>query len=163
CGHCGQQDDVRLSMEHFRHGAPVAVYAVQGYCPECANQNRIYGGRFFAAFSASDNRRLIAAEREWNARRDSDLEPYWPREELPPTYMTHHANFALPKQGYTHWWTMFNARQLLLLAELLRAIEAGPSQEVREQALGAFQQYLRNQNMFCIYDVGYDKLAPFFS
>ena len=35
--------------------------------------------------------------------------------------------------------------------------------DVRHQALGAFQQYLRNQNMFCIYDIGYDKLAAILS
>ncbi len=34
---------------------------------------------------------------------------------------------------------------------------------VRDQALGAFLQYLRNQNIFCIWDIGYDKLAPLFS
>ena len=32
--------------------------------------------------------------------------------------MTHQANFALPKQGYTHWWKMFNPRQLLVHAAL---------------------------------------------
>ena len=57
---------------------------------------------------------LAAAEREWYARRDADLQDYWPREELPHTYMTHHANFALPKQGYTHWWKMFNATRSCL-------------------------------------------------
>ena len=40
------------------------------------------------------------------------------REEIPHTYMTHHANFALPKQGYTHWWKMFNARQLLVHTQI---------------------------------------------
>lgn len=163
CGRCGQKQDVRESVEKFGHTAPVAVYATQGYCPACKAEGRIYGGRFFAKFSDSDLLRLVAAEREWDARRDADLAGFWPREEIPYSYMTHHANFALPKQGYTHWWKMFNARQLLLLSELLRAIVECEVREVRDQGLGAFQQYLRNQNMFCIYDVGYDKLAPFFS
>jgi putative DNA methylase len=163
CGKCGQKQDVRESVERFGHGAPVAVYATQGYCPDCDAEQRIYGGRFFAKFAERDQRRLVSAEQEWSARRDADLAEFWPREEIPYSYMTHHANFALPKQGYTHWWKMFNSRQLLLLAELLRAILRCKVIEVRNQALGAFQQYLRNQNMFCIYDVGYDKLAPFFS
>ena len=78
--------------------------------------------------------------------------------------MTHHANFALPKQGYTHWWKMFNARQLLVHSQLFQFASNGKEYppDVRYQALGAIRQYLRNQNMFCIYDVGYDKLAPFF-
>jgi hypothetical protein len=163
CGHCGKKQDARESVEQFGHTAPVAVYAIQGYCPDCDVEGRIYGGRFFAAFSSLDQQRLVCAEHEWHNRRDSDLSAFWPREEIPQTYMTHHANFALPKQGYTHWWKMFNSRQLLLLSELLRTILRSKDSGVRDQALGAFQQYLRNQNMFCIYDVGYDKLAPIFS
>ena len=77
-------------------------------------RRQIYGGRFFADLSSIDSSRLVCGEREWYARRDGDLHDYWPREELPDTYMTHHANFALPKQGYTHWWKMFNARELLV-------------------------------------------------
>jgi putative DNA methylase len=163
CGRCGLKQDLRQSMEKFGHGAPVAVYAIQGYCPSCANEGWVYDGRFFSGFDASNQRRLSEAEREWDKRRNADLAGFWPTEEITPTYMTHHANFALPKQGYTHWWKMFNSRQLLLLSELLRAILQNEARGVRDQALGAFQQYLRNQNMFCIYDVGYDKLAPFFS
>ena len=157
--------DIRESVQVTRQGAPVAAYSVQGYCPACDAQRHIYGGRFFAGLSGEDGARLARAEREWHARRDGDLRDYWPREELPNTYMTHHANFALPKQGYTHWWKMFNARQLLVHSQLLQFASNGKeySLDVRCQALGAIQQYLRNQNMFCIYDVGYDKLAPFFS
>lgn len=163
CGKCGLKQDVRESVEKFGHSAPVATYALQCYCPDCDSEGRVYGGRFFANFGDNGLRRLVAAEREWTARRDADLADFWPREELPHSYMTHHANFALPRQGYTHWWKMFNSRQLLLLSELLRSILRCDCRDVRDQALGAFQQYLRNQNLFCIYDVGYDKLAPFFS
>ena len=163
CGKCGQKQDIRESVEQFANCAPIAVYATQGYCPDCETEGQIYGGRFFSRFEGAGEVRLVAAEREWVLRRDADLSSFWPREEIPHTYMTHHANFALPKQGYTHWWKMFNSRQLLLLSELLATILRCDAIEVRNQALGAFQQYLRNQNMFCIYDVGYDKLAPFFS
>jgi putative DNA methylase len=30
--------------------------------------------------------------------------------------MTHLLNGGIPNHGFTHWWTMFNARQLLLHA-----------------------------------------------
>src|SRR5262249_43424934 len=94
---------------------------------------------------------------------DADLSDFWPRDEIPYSYMTHHANFALPKQGYSHWWKMFNARQLLALSELLRALLRCEVSNIRDQALGAFQQYLRNQNMFCIWDISRDCLAPLLS
>jgi hypothetical protein len=79
--------------------------------------------------------------------------------------MTHHANFALPKQGYTHWWKMFNARQLLVHSQLLRCASNGEKQsaDVRHQALGAIQQYLRNQNGFVIWNIQADKVEPSFS
>jgi putative DNA methylase len=164
CGKCGQKQDVRESVEKFGHVAPVAVYAIQGYCPDCDTEGRLYGGRFFAQFSGGDQQRLVKAEGEWSARRDVDLADFWPREGIPYSYMTHHANFALPKQGYTHWWKMFNSRQLLLLASLLKAIQNGKaSKEVKEQVLGAFQQYVRMQNMFVIWHQTYDKIAPFMS
>jgi putative DNA methylase len=164
CGKCGQKQDVRESVEKFRLGAPVAVYAIQGYCPDCDADARIYGGRFFAEFTGANQRRLVRAEEEWIVRREADLADFWPRETIPYSYMTHHANFALPKQGYTHWWKMFNSRQLLLLALLLKAIQNGKaSKEVKEQALGAFQQYVRMQNMFVIWHQTYDKIAPFMS
>lgn len=164
CGKCGALQDSREATDASGHAAPVSVYALQCYCDSCNSEARIYGGRYFAAVGPKDVSKLNAADREWLSRKDQDLAGFWPREELPHSYMTHHANFALPKQGYTHWWKMFNSRQLLLLSHLLRASTTGTALSgTQEQVIGAFQQYLRNQNMFCIYDVGYDKLAPFFS
>src|SRR5204862_8063336 len=78
--------------------------------------------------------------------------------------MTHMNNGGIPNHGYTHWWTMFNPRQLLGHTQLLRAImHAGGDRhrpETREFVLGAFQQYLRNQNMFAFWHLTFDKLAP---
>ena len=163
CGKCGHPQDFRTSVQSTSRSAPVSPYAIQGYCPTCDAAGHIYGGRFFAEANNTDSHRLNSAEAEWARRRDADLSPFWPRETIPDTYMTHQANFALPKQGVTHWWKMFNSRQLLGLTLLLKSATTAKDEGVRLQAIGAFQQYLRNQNMFCIYDVGYDKLAPFFS
>jgi adenine-specific DNA methylase len=166
CGSCGQQQDLRDSIEKSGHGAPVAVYATQGYCPDCDADSQNYGGRFFTAFTANDQRRLARAEQEWNARRDVDLAKFWPREEIPYSYMTHHANFALPRQGYTHWWKMFNARQLLVHTQISKFIETHLGDKrtasAAMQALGAHQQYLRNQCMFAFWHSGRDHFAPHF-
>jgi putative DNA methylase len=164
CGACGLRSDLRVAVKDSSKSAPVTPYALQGYCPDCAADGHIYGGRYFQAPTANDFARLVAAERDWAQRRDADLADCWPREEIPHTYMTHQANFALPDQGYTHWWKMFNPRQLLVHASLLKAVNQNDaSADLQYQALGAIQQYLRNQNMFCIWDRGYDKIAPFFS
>src|SRR5262249_7293960 len=123
-----------------------------------------YGGRFFKSPDERDIGRFVAAEHEWASRKDADLDGFWPREELPRTYMTHQANFALPDQGYTHWWKMFSARQLVVHAALLKAVvTCGAVELIKDQALGAVQQYLRNQNAFTIWNIAADKLEPFFS
>ena len=51
-------------------------------------------------------------------------------------------NGGIPNHGFTHWWTMFNPRQLLVNALLLKAInEVGGDKygwETREYILGTF-------------------------
>jgi putative DNA methylase len=166
CGACGTPQDFRLSVQRTRRTAPVMAYAIQAYDASRDASGTPYGGRYFASPSAADVDRMIAAEREWASRKDADLNGCWPREEMPFTYMTHQANFALPEQGYTHWFKMFNPRQLVVHAALLRSISMlgeGMPEGVREAALSAHQQYLQNHSMFCHYEVGWDKLAVTFA
>ena len=166
CGACGTVQDVLTAIKASEKSAPVAAYALQGYCPACHKEKRPYGGRFFVA--VEDTRRLNAATREWERRKAHDLSSWWPRQDIPYGFMTAIANADIRQDhGFTHWWTMFNPRQMLVHSQLLRAIVAGGSTahrwETREYVLGAFQQYLRNQNMFCFWDVSYDKLVPHMS
>ena len=166
CAACGAPQDFRLSVQATRHTPPSVPYAIQAYDPERDASGAPYGGRYFKVPSEADIDRLVAAEREWALRRDTDLDGYWPREELPRTYMTHQANFALPELGYTHWYTMFNPRQLVVHTTLLRTIGAlatGADVRVREAAISAHQQYLQNLSMFCHYEIGWDKLAVTFA
>ena len=165
CGRCGLEQAFNETLEGIGHGAPLAAYTIQGYCPQCDNDGHIYDGRFFTKYSETDQRRLAQSEQEWESRKDVDLAQFWPREEIPHSYMTHHANFALPKQGYTHWWKMFNSRQLLVHSVLLRSICAtgDVAPDIRHQALGAIQQYLRNQNSFVFWNPQRDTPEPFFS
>jgi putative DNA methylase len=163
CGACGDQPHFARSVQATRRTAPVAPYAIQAYDPVRAASGVPYGGRYFKVPSEADIERLVAAEREWASRRNADLDGHWPREELPRRYMTHQANFALPEQGYTHWYKMFNPRQLVVHAALLRAtVTASFSEAVRLQGLGAVQQYLRYQNMFSIWNIARDHFAAFF-
>lgn len=166
CAGCGTPQDLRLSVQRTRRTASVVPYAIQAYDLARDAEGGVYGGRYFAAPSAADMDRLVAAEREWDSRKNADLNGFWPREEMPFTYMTHQANFALPEQGYTHWYKMFNARQLLVHAALLRSIKTlgvALPKDVKEAAISAHQQYLQNHSMFCHYEVGWDKLAVTFA
>lgn len=162
CGACGTVQDVLGSLKASGKGGAFGLYAIQGYSPARARGGSAYGGRFFVA--GDDSRPFVAAEAEWEARKEGDLAAYWPRSELPFGFMTHSNNGGLPNHGFTHWWTMFNARQLLSNALILRAIQRVGGQkhrwEVREFVLAAFQQYVRNQSMFSFWHISYDKLAP---
>jgi hypothetical protein len=142
---------------------PKAAYVVQGYSRRRQDSGQPYSGRFFAA--ASDSRRYNEAVKEWDSRKTSDLKDFWPVSELPFGFMTHMNNGGLPNHGYTHWWKMFNPLQLLIHALLLKTImtTGDYSQDARECVLGAYQQYLRNQCDFTIWNLQADQLEPMFS
>jgi len=161
CGACGTVQDVLTTVKATGKTGPMAGYAVQGYAPKGADKGEAYNGRFFAPYDLKLATQYDAAQREWDARKDADLADYWPRSAVPYGFMTGIANGDIREgHGFTHWWTMFNPRQLLVHAQLLKAIVTvgNHSWEAREFVVGAFQQYLRNQNSFCFWDTGYDKL-----
>lgn len=165
CGRCGTVQDVLTTVKATGKTGPMAAYAVQGYAPKRDAAGKPYSGRFFAPFDSAHARQYDAAFKEWEELRNSDLKDYWPKSEVPFGFMTHMNNGGIPNHGFTHWWTMFNPRQLLVHSQLLKAIQelGNYTSETREYVLGAYQQYLRNQNMFCFWDISRDCLAPHMS
>ena len=165
CARCGTVQDVLATVKASGKTGPMASYAVQGYAPGRDAEGMPYSGRFFAPFDASHAKQYDMALQEWEERKEGDLNDFWPRSELPYGFMTHHLQGGVPNHGFTHWWTMFNPRQLLVQAQLLKAIVniGNYDWKIREYILGAYQQYLRNQNSFCFWDRGYDKLVPHMS
>lgn len=158
---CGREQDVLTSIKATNKTGPVSMYAQQCYCPECDNNKELYGGRFFAKPNLAQ---FDAANLEWNIRREKDLNAFWPKSELPYGFMTHKLNGGIPNHGFSHWWKMFNAKQLLIHSQFLKICKQIDTDEnVRDVLMGMFQQYLRNQNMFCFWDKGYDKLVPMMS
>ncbi|TDF53909.1 DUF1156 domain-containing protein, partial [Cupriavidus sp. L7L] len=163
CASCGTKQGVLDSVRATGKAAPFAAYAVQGQASSLANP--AYNGRFFTPYTDFYARQESAATQEWEARKHTDLEPYWPKSVIPQGITTTVKDVLPNGHGFTHWWTMFNPRQRLVHALLLKTIctVGSYSESAREVVLGAFQQYLRNQNLFCIWDSGYDKLVPHFS
>ncbi|WP_423377902.1 DUF1156 domain-containing protein [Burkholderia sp. LMG 32019] len=165
CAACGTVQDVLTTIKATAKTGPMAAYAVQGYAPKRDAAGKPYRGRFFAEYDEARARQYDAAFAEWEARKDADLKDYWPRSEIPFGFMTHMNNGGIPNHGHTHWWTMFNPRQMLVHTQLLKAIATlGTYGELeREYVLGAFQQYLRNQSLFTLWNVKADKLEPQFA
>jgi putative DNA methylase len=167
CGACGTVQDVLETVKASGKTGPAAGYAIQAYSRSRDSSGVPYGGRFFAPFTNLQARQNDAVLTEWESRKDADLAPYWPKSELPYGFMTHHLQGGVPNHGFTHWWTMFNQRQLLVHALLLKAIhKAGGDThkwETREFVLGAFQQFLRFNCMFTVYHPNNDQATKHFA
>lgn len=162
CAACGTVQDVLTTIKATGKTGPMAAYAVQGYAPKRDAAGKPYSGRFFAPYDAKYARQFDTAISEWEERKDADLREFWPRSELPYGFMTHHLQGGVPNHGFTHWWTMFNPRQLLVHAQLLKAIAEVGSYDwaVREYVLGAFQNYLRNQCVLAFWHINKDHFVP---
>ncbi|MHB1421471.1 MAG: hypothetical protein ACYCX4_18130, partial [Bacillota bacterium] len=156
-------------VKDIRRTAPVATYALQCHCPECEAEGYNYNGRYFKAPDNYDAIRIIAAEKEWAERKNGDLFDYWPKERLPYAWMTHHLNGGIPNWGYTHWWIMFNSRQLLIHSQILKTIISNclnynnTLPQVLEYGISSLSQYLQNQCCFCHWELEYDKIAVMFA
>ncbi|MDC0404230.1 hypothetical protein OAM26_04275 [Porticoccaceae bacterium] len=163
---CGRQQDVLDSIKLTQQAGPMAAYAMQCFSPGRKESSAPYNGRYFAAISVKDAERQNAALEEWNQRKAADLKGCWPSSEVPFGFMTGMANGDIRKgHGFTTWDKMFNPLQLLGNALILKALDKayGFSDKTKEIVIGCFQQYVRNQNMFCFWDIGYDKLVPMMS
>lgn len=168
CQNCGKENNTLESVKPTHHTAPVAVYAFQCHCPQCEAEGYNYNGRYFKAADAEDILRLDAAEQEWEKRSQADLNEYWPKQECWDAYMMRANGGVNDGWGYTHWWKMFNSRQLLVHTQLLKAIMDAHdairySDDICEQALGGWLQLLRYVSMFSFYQQQYDKVIPHFS
>lgn len=165
CAACGTVQSVLTTIKATEKTGPMSPYAVQAYAPKRDAAGKPYSGRFFGAYDIAHARKYNAALAEWESRKEGDLKDYWPRSELPYGFMTHLNNGGIPNHGFTHWWMMFNPRQLLVHSQLLKAIfELGEYDwAVREYVLAAFQQYLRNQSLFTLWNVQADQLEPQFA
>jgi len=165
CQSDGRENDVLDAIKASGKTGPMAGYAVQAFSPGRKESGAPYGGRYFLPFDQRAAEQYSASLLEWEERKEKDLAHYWPRSELPYGFMTHHLQGGVPNHGFTHWWTMFNPRQLFVLSLLLKAITENGcySNSTREYVLAAVQQYTRNQNLFTIWNAAADKMEPLFS
>lgn len=161
CAACGTVQPIVTSIEATKKTGPTSIYAVQGYAPKRDAAGKPYGGRFFSAADGAFAKQYDTAFAEWEARKDADLKDYWPRSAIPFGHMTHQRQ-PLPQHGYLNWSEMFNPRQLLVHAQLLKTIVEFGNYDwtTREYVLGAFQNYLRNQSVLAFWHVKKDHFVP---
>jgi putative DNA methylase len=157
---CGKQWDVLESIEKTKKTGPVAMYAAQGYCPACEKSGLPNSGRFYVV---PDSRTYDAAAKEWMSRKDGDLSGNWPVSELSFGWKTH--GWGIPEYGYTHYWKMFNYRQLLVHSLLMSSIKglSSDNPSSSELVLGSMQQYLRYNCYGTIWHHQNNQISAFFS
>ncbi|MDO8527159.1 MAG: DUF1156 domain-containing protein [Deltaproteobacteria bacterium] len=163
CQSDGSENDVLTAVKATGKTGPIAAFAVQGFAPRTQLRKDAYNGRFFSQFDERLTQQYNAAIVEWEKRRNTDLDSYWPKCELSKGWKTH--GWAIPEHGFTHYWMMFNPRQLLTHTQLLKSIltVGSYSWDTREYVLGAFQQYLRNQSLFGFWNIQRDTPEPHLS
>jgi hypothetical protein len=165
CTECGTTQDIIAALRQTEKTAPFGAYAVQGYAPQRDKAGKPYSGRFFATFNIGHAKQYDATFAEWEARKDADLKGYWPQSDIPPSLRAMVKDLIANGHGYKQWADMFSPRQLLVHAQLLKAIVNIGNYDwaVREYVLGAFQQYLRNQCLFSFWNPQRDTPEPMFS
>ena len=168
CQSDGKENDILDAIKATGKAGPMAAYAIQAYSSRRNASGIPYGGRYFSPFNESLADQYSAAVKEWESRKNSDFSDFWPSSEIPYGFMTAVANGDIRLgHGYTHWWTLFNPRQLLMHANfnktLMSASSKGYSRSAIECVIGSYMQILRYHCMFGIFQSQYDKLIPHFS
>lgn len=161
CGGCGRQQDPLTCIKLTGHLAPVFPYLIQGIDPEMKEKKFAYSGRFF---DVPDFSLITKSIDEFKNR--IDLKRWTPDVELWFGHQTHQRT-NLPAHGYTHWHYMFNPRQLyvnsLLLKEISEADEDVADDLTKSQVFGGWQNYLRHNCMFTIWNPQRDTPEPQFA
>ncbi len=148
CHACGHEERVLDAVARRGSALELELHGLEGYCVGC--------GRFFKRVDEEDLALLERARREFARRREALLIP---RQAIP----THGRSDPRPvNHGYTHFWQLFNERQLVCLSALLEGILAVRDRDVRELLLLAFSDCLDTNNMFCKYEADWHKVSVFF-
>jgi len=148
CANCGEEQELLDAVKRKGTALDLEMHALEGYCAGC--------GRFFKRVDENDLAEWQKAKVEFERCRDTLL---FPRQAIP----TEGRSDPRPiNHGYTHFWQMFNERQLLSLSILLEAIMHLPDQNIRELMLTAFSDCLDSNNMFCKYEIEWHKISVFF-
>jgi len=120
CSDCGQKYGIRDAIQE-QGGFDLRLYAVEYYCEHCdrhSEEKSVY--KNYKQAEDADRELIQEAREEW--RGNEDLHKYVPDEKIPQGHMTSERN-PIFEHGYTEWTDMFNDRQLLNLAKLMRSID----------------------------------------
>lgn len=161
CRACGTLQNFSDAVLQSGQTSPVASYGFQGLSHVNKQGSDPYRGRFFGF---RNEEKVFKTAQDELVEREIELNRFLPTGNVPEGLETS-VRTPLHKYHYEKWRDFYNPRQLLSLSLINKAIwtEGDYSNECREFVFATFQQYTRNQNMFCIWNLSADKLEPFFS
>ncbi|WP_276281877.1 DUF1156 domain-containing protein [Halorussus caseinilyticus] len=158
CPECGQKESITDGIAE--QGKPdTRLYAVEYYCEECdqrGQEKSSYKG--YKGAEGADKRLFEEAKREWNTR--TDLHEYVPDEEIPEGAITAASSVSgndVFQHGLEDWTDMFNERQLLCLAKLMRSVESIDG-EARDYLLLALTDSILFYNLLTMYNYTANKI-----
>jgi len=152
---CGQKNVIVEAIQ--RIGKPKErLYAVEYYCPHCGEKNYKQSDKFDIVLFERAKEDYEKVEREW-------LGKYIPDTKIPKGQETYPR--LIENHGYKYWKDLFNPRQILSLAKLLRTIIEldVDNKNIKELLILTFSESLNFHNMLCEYARGKNHLRDLFA
>jgi adenine-specific DNA methylase len=148
CRACLREETVLNAVRRLGGPLPLKLYAIEYFCRECGRGHKPADEKDLALYEQ--------ARREFESMRASLR---FPCQQIP---VEGRSDPRPVNHGYTHFWQMFNQRQLLCLGLLLEGIRSEPDRNLRELLLLAFSDCLESNNMFCKYEEDWQKISVLF-
>jgi len=134
CPACGTQNAILQAVRSTQEPPRHRMVAIQTHCPTCGKR-----------YKKPETGDLDHYERIVERLKSRQGHWLYPREPIPQGFNTR----QMINYNYRFWFQMFNARQLIGLSILLKAILALQDPNVREFMLLLFSGVLEFNNMFC--------------
>jgi adenine-specific DNA methylase len=166
CPSCGQKYPIIDAIQE-QNGFETRLYALEySHCESSGETKSTYKG--YKPAGEYDQDLYQTAKSEWE--NNEDLREYVPNHPIPLGIKTDSSQFegnisgghSLLRQGYSEWTDMFNHRQLLSLAKLLREIDRVDNSSHKEYLLLAVSGALRYNSMMVSYNTSYNKIGDMF-
>jgi adenine-specific DNA methylase len=163
CPKCGQKESITDAIAE-QGKADLRLYALEYYCEHCENQGREKSAfKGYKKADPTDQQLFEEAKREWKTR--TDLQEYVPEEKIPEGAITAASSVSgndVFQHGMENWKDMFNERQLLCLAKLLRSIDEVDNQNAMEFLWLAFGGCLRFNSTMAGYQAARNHITNIF-
>ncbi len=163
CKKCGRVQDALESTKLEGHHARFFPYMIHAHDKVADTSGAMYSGRFF---DVTNTELIIESFEEYYNLISNKEASFMPKDEIWFGHKTHQRD-NLPAHGYKYWKDLFNPRQLIvnsiILEEISNAPESQFSRDVKSHVFGAFQNFLRHNCMFTIWNIQADQLEPQFS